>query len=168
MKERTSIVIVMGVAGAGKTTVSRALAESLGWDVIDADTLHSAENVAKMRAGVPLTDVDRAPWLAVLRDVIAQHLARGTPLVLACSALRESYRQALMPNGVPHDVILFVQLDISPKLAAERLATRSGHFMPASLVESQFATLEAPRDALRLDATRPVAELVAAIKGSTS
>lgn len=150
----------MGVAGAGKTTVGRALADSLGWDFHDADDFHSAANVAKMRAGTPLTDADRAPWLAALRALLERHLQNATPMVLACSALRAAYREALHPADAPPGSVAFVQLDVSPEVAERRLASRQGHYMPASLVASQFATLEEPRGALRLDAARPVPELV--------
>jgi gluconokinase len=153
----------MGVAGAGKTTVGRALAGARGWHFHDADDLHPPANVARMRAGIPLTDEDRAPWLAALRALIARHLAAGTPMVLACSALRESYRAALLPDGVAAHAVLFVQLDLPPALARARLAARPGHYMPPSMVDSQFATLEEPAHALRLDASRPVAELVGEI-----
>src|SRR3954469_22094156 len=154
-----SIVVVMGVAGAGKTTVARALATSLGWTMYDADDMHSAANVAKMRSGTPLTDADRAPWLAAVREVLEKHLAEGTPAVLACSALRDSYRQALIPANSSSQSVAMVQLDISPELAAQRLATRTGHYMPPTLVASQFATLEEPHGALRVDASRPVSDI---------
>lgn len=150
----------MGVAGAGKTTVGRALADALGWEFQDADDFHSAANVAKMRSGTPLTDADRAPWLATLRDLLARHVATGTPMVLACSALRESYRAALRPPSAPRDAIAFVQLDVPPPVAEARLAARRGHYMQPSMVASQFATLEEPHDALRVDASRPVGEIV--------
>jgi gluconokinase len=151
----------MGVAGAGKTTVGRALAAARGWHFHDADEFHSEANVARMRAGIPLTDADRGPWLAALRDLIARHLTAGTPMVLACSALREAYRAALVPNAGA--AVLFVQLDVSPTIARQRLAARPGHYMQPSMVDSQFATLEEPVGALRLDASRPVEELVAEI-----
>lgn len=153
----------MGVAGAGKTTVGRALAASLGWDFHDADDFHSAANVAKMRAGTPLTDADRAPWLDALRALLARHLDARTPMVLACSALRAAYRRALRPDDASEGSMAFVQLDVSPLVAERRLAARRGHYMPATLVASQFATLEEPGDALRLDGARPVPELVSQI-----
>jgi gluconokinase len=153
----------MGVAGAGKTTVGRALARSLGWDFHDADDFHPAGNVAKMRGGSALTDADRAPWLAALRELLARHLAAGTPVVLACSALRQRYRAALVPAGVAERDVLFVQLDVSPALARRRLEAREGHYMGAALLASQFETLEAAPAALRLDASRPVGELVGQI-----
>jgi gluconokinase len=155
------VIVVMGVAGAGKTTVGRALAESLGCAFYDADDFHSAANVAKMRNGEPLSDTDRAPWLAALSDLVARCVTGRTPAVLACSALRQSYRETLAPSGMPKGVVVFVHLDVGPSLAAQRLASRRGHYMQPSLVASQFATLEEPREAVRLDATLPVAELVA-------
>jgi gluconokinase len=104
----------MGVAGAGKTTVGQALAESLGWAFHDADAFHPAANVEKMRRGVPLDDADRAPWLAALHDLIAGLVASGTPAVLACSALREAYRESLLPSGAGRRAVELVQLDVAP------------------------------------------------------
>jgi gluconokinase len=158
------VIVLMGVAGAGKTTVGRALAESLGWAFRDADDFHPASNVEKMRAGTPLDDADRAPWLASLNELVARLVASGTHGVLACSALRQAYREALLPAGVPRDAVAFVQLDVAQSLAERRLAGRHGHYMPASLVASQFAVLEAPRDALRVDAGLPVPEVVARVR----
>lgn len=158
------VVVVMGVAGAGKTTVGRALAATLGWSFADADDYHPAANVQKMRRGVALTDADREPWLLALRTVIARHLASGDRLVLACSALRQSYRLTMRPPGAPDGSVVFVQLDITPELAKRRLRLRSGHYMPPSLVESQFATLEEPEGAVRLDGALPVDVLVPAIR----
>jgi gluconokinase len=158
------VIVVMGVAGAGKTTMGRALAASLGWTFHDADDLHPATNVEKMRAGTPLGDADRGPWLAALHELVARLVASGTPGVLACSALRQSYRDALRPVGVPQRAVAFVHLEVVPSVAEQRLATRRGHYMHASLVASQFATLEEPRDALRLDAELPVPELVSLVR----
>ncbi len=131
-------LIVMGVAGAGKTTLARALAERLDWTFLDADALHPTANVEKMRAGQPLTDADRAPWLAA---VAAWMDAQPGPCVVACSALKRVYRAALM-NGRPG--VRLVYLDASPDLVEARVADRPGHYFPASLVESQFEALEAP------------------------
>jgi gluconokinase len=158
-----TVIVLMGVAGAGKTTVGRALAASLDWTFYDADDFHSASNVEKMRAGIPLDDADRRPWLASLRDLVARLVADRTHGVLACSALKESYREALVPAGTLRGAVAFVQLDVAPSVVERRLAERRGHYMQASLVASQFAALEEPRDALRVDAERPVAELVAEI-----
>jgi gluconokinase len=139
----------MGVSGAGKTRFGRALASALGWDFADADDYHSAANVAKMRAGTPLTDADRAPWLASLRAEIGGRLEQGRPLVLACSALKQDYRRSL--RGDDPLRVRFIHLDGPPELIATRLAGRAGHYMPPALLASQLATLEAPSDALRID-----------------
>jgi gluconokinase len=153
-------IVVMGVAGAGKTVVGRALAGSLGWTFVDADDFHSPENVERMRRGVALTDADRAPWLAELRRLIARQLAERRPVVLACSALRRRYRDELAADAREPGAVSFVYLDVPPSLAARRLERRRGHFMPSALVESQFAALEEPDDALRIDAALPVDEIV--------
>ncbi len=132
-------IVVMGVAGAGKTTVGRALADALGATFRDADDDHPAANREKMAAGVPLTDEDRAPWLAMLATRLADARTEGRALVLACSALRRAYRDVL--RGGDPDAI-FVHLHADPSTIAPRLADRRGHFMPASLLASQLATLE--------------------------
>lgn len=157
------VIVVMGVAGAGKTTVGRALAEALGWSFIDADDHHSAENVALMRQGIALTDEDRVPWLASVRDAIEARLARDGRAVVACSALKHAYRAALVPANSA-DAVRFVFLDASEDLARERLAARRGHYAGVALVESQLATLERPQDAIRLDAGESPAALVAEIR----
>jgi carbohydrate kinase (thermoresistant glucokinase family) len=128
-------VVVMGVAGSGKSTVGALLAERIGAPFLDADSLHPEANVAKMSAGTPLDDDDRAPWLAA----VAASFVGETPLVIACSALKRSYRD-LIRAGAPDAV--FVHLHGTPELLAERLGARSAHFMPAALLESQLATLE--------------------------
>ena len=138
---RPAAIIVMGVSGSGKSTIGALLAEALGWPFADADGFHPAENVAKMAAGTPLTDADRWPWL----DAIAAHIgvARGTgqPVVVACSALRRAYRERLRAG---HGDLIFLHLAGAPAVIAERQAARQGHFMPPSLMASQFATLEDP------------------------
>jgi gluconokinase len=159
------VIVVMGIAGAGKTTVGRALADALGWAFHDADDFHPAANVGKMRAGVPLGDADRAPWLATLHDLIARIVARGEHAVLACSALRQAYREALLPAGAPA-AVAFVHLEVPASVAERRLAERPGHYMQASLVASQVATLEPPSNALCLDAELPVRELVSRIRSA--
>ncbi len=133
-------VVVMGVAGSGKTTIATLLAARIGGDFVDADDLHPAENVAKMATGTPLTDDDRWPWLAEVGTVIREHLAAGRPVVVACSALRRLYREAIIASaGAP---VRFAHLDRSYELIAARMAARAGHFMPTGLLDSQFATLE--------------------------
>ena len=156
------IILVMGVSGVGKTTVGQALAQQLGWSFADADDFHPAANVAKMRAGIPLTDADRAPWLQSLRATIAFWLAAGQSAVLACSALKQAYREQLIVG--PEVKLVFLHADLD--LIAERMAARHGHYMNPALLRSQFEALEAPREALSLDAARPVPELVAVIRAS--
>jgi len=136
------IVIVMGVTGAGKSTVGHLLAEQLGWPFADADDFHPPANVEKMRHGIPLTDVDRAPWLQRLRTQIATWIAAGKNVVLACSALKRTYRQALA--AVPD--VHFVYLKGSAALIAERLRLRHGHFAGQQILAGQFADLEEPED----------------------
>ena len=140
MAESVKAIVVMGVSGSGKTTVAALLAGRLGWDFVDGDDLHPAENVAKMRAGTPLTDMDRWPWLDTIAAWIDAARA-GKPGVVTCSALKRVYRDRLLA-GRP-DVRL-VYLHGSFDVIAARQAARQGHFMPASLIESQFATLEPP------------------------
>ena len=137
---RTAIV-VMGVAGCGKTTVSGALAERLGWPVADADDFHPPANVAKMRAGTPLTDEDRRPWLATIRAWLE---AADGNVVVTCSALRRAYRDVLRgpPDQGAEPRVRFVHLHGSRELLAARMGARQGHFMPLTLLDSQLATLE--------------------------
>ncbi len=143
------VIILMGVTGAGKTTVGQALAAELHWRFADGDSYHSAANVAKMHAGIPLSDADREPWLESLHRAISQWLAAGENVVLACSALKEAYRRQLL---IASDVKL-IYLRASKELVAARLAERTNHYMNPSLIESQFATLEAPADAVTVDAS---------------
>ena len=138
------IILVMGVSGSGKTTIGKALAADLGWKFYDADDYHSAQAVVKMRNRVPLTDLDRAPWLERLHKAISSWLKAGEDAVLACSALKASYRTQLYSEGDPVKIAF---LHISHELAAERVNRRSqshSHFAPVELLESQFATLEEP------------------------
>jgi gluconokinase len=136
---RPAAIIVMGVSGSGKSTIGALLAEALGWPFADADGFHPAGNVAKMAAGTPLTDEDRWPWL----DAIAAHIGAareaGRPVVVACSALRRAYRDRLRAG---HGDLIFLHLSGAPEVIAGRQAARQGHFMPPSLMASQFATLE--------------------------
>ncbi|HEY0814657.1 MAG TPA: gluconokinase [Pseudonocardia sp.] len=155
---RPPLLTVMGVSGSGKTTVGAALAQRLRVPFEDADDLHPAANVAKMSAGIPLDDRDRLPWLHTVGRWLADH--SGTGGVLSCSALRRSYRDILR-EAAPRQ--LFVHLEGSPEVVARRVAGRPGHFMPASLVQSQFATLEPLGDdenGLTLDLDQPVDRIV--------
>ena len=131
----------MGVAGSGKTTVGRALARRLGWHFQEGDDLHPPENVAKMRAGRPLDDQDRAPWLAAVAAHLDKWLRDDEHGIITCSALKRQYRDVII-GGRPG--VRLVYLTASRELLADRLAKRRGHFMPASLLDSQLATLEAP------------------------
>jgi carbohydrate kinase (thermoresistant glucokinase family) len=135
------VLLVMGVSGSGKTTVGKALADALGWSFQEGDDLHPAANIAKMKAGMPLTDADRQPWLAAIANWIDGQAARIEPGIITCSALKRAYRDDLR-IGRPQVWLVF--LEGSRELIAERLAHRQGHFMPPRLLESQFAALEAP------------------------
>jgi gluconokinase len=136
-----TIAVLMGVSGSGKTTIARGVAQRMGWRLIEGDSFHPPANVAKMHAGTPLTDDDRWPWLRAIAHEIDAMRARGEFAVVACSALKRSYRDILI--GPRKDVVL-VYLQGSKQLIAGRLAARQGHFMPPALLDSQFATLEEP------------------------
>lgn len=152
------VVFLMGVTGSGKTTLGEALASAWGWPYHDADTYHPPENVEKMRAGIPLTDADRIPWLAALHARAEQTIADGAGAIIGCSALKASYR-AVLRGSLSH--VVFVWLDVPRGVLQERMDARRGHFMPPSLLESQLHTLEPPLHAIRIDGDRPVDDLVA-------
>ena len=151
------IVIVMGVSGSGKTTIGRALALEMGWPYRDADDYHPSANVEKMAAGTPLDDSDRWPWLDKLNSVLRDEHAA----VLGCSALKEAYRQRLTA-GLKAFRIVYLRGTF--ELLSKRAAERQHRFMPASLLKSQFETLEPPRGAIEIDVEKPVAQCVAAIR----
>ncbi|MBV8532996.1 MAG: gluconokinase [Verrucomicrobia bacterium] len=150
-------VILMGVAGSGKTAVGEKLAESLHWVFLDADNFHPPANIEKMKHGIPLNDDDRVPWLHRLHDELQRRLAEGQSVILACSALKESYRSTLRDHVSP---LTFVYLDIDAETIRSRLQHRSAHFFPKELMESQFATLEKPKDAIIVDARKPLEAVV--------
>lgn len=153
-------IVVMGVSGSGKTTVASALARRLRRDYAEADAFHPRENVEKMRAGVPLTDADRVPWLEAIATWIDAARAKGKPCVVACSALKRSYR-ARLARGNPD--VRFVYLRGSFDTIASRIGGRTGHYMPVSLLRSQFDTLEEPgvdENPVVLSIDRPVEDLV--------
>jgi gluconokinase len=146
------VLVVMGVSGSGKSTVAALVAERLGWDLAEGDDLHPDENVAKMAAGQPLDDDDRAPWLDTVSSWIVEHAMQGVPGVITCSALKRKYRDVLREHNV-----VFVYLQGTSDLIGGRMAERSGHFMPTTLLDSQVATLEPPQADERhvvVDATR--------------
>lgn len=153
----------MGVSGAGKTTVGRELASRSGWDFVDSDDLHPLENVARMTAGVALTDRDRAPWLARVRRTIDDRERAGTSAVIACSALRESYRRVLLEGT---RTTRLVYLRASRAILERRLAARRGHFFDRALLASQLATLEEPGDAVAIDAEADVEAVVASVRAA--
>ena len=155
---------MMGVSGSGKTSVGEALAARLGWPFEEGDTLHPAANIAKMKAGVPLDDADRRPWLDAVAGWIAERLAGGGSGVISCSALKRAYRDRLAQAGGA--ALRFVLLDVSPQVLRDRLVQRQGHFMPPSLLDSQLATLERPQPderALVLPGDQTVEQNVAAV-----
>ena len=150
-------IILMGVSGSGKTSVGKALAEHLGWAFYDADDFHPPENVAKMANGIALNDSDRAPWLAALHDLISASLQADRPGVLACSALKASYRQQLLHGN---DRVQVVYLMGSYDLIWSRMAERKEHYMKPDMLKSQFVALEQPTDALTIDISKPVNDIV--------
>jgi gluconokinase len=150
----------MGVAGSGKTTIGRLLAADLGWKFYDADEFHPESNVAKMSRGIPLSDADRLPWLESLRDLIRDCLARQEGCALACSALKQSYREYLLID----ERVKLVYLKGDYALLEQRLKARHGHFMKPEMLASQFATLEEPEQSAHLDITPPPDAIVQAIR----
>jgi gluconokinase len=153
----------MGAAGAGKTTVGARLARALGWNFLDGDDLLPPASIEKLRRGIGLTDMDREPWLQDLRVRIDAFLAAGQPAVVACSALRQAYRERLRADT---DAVRFVYLKAEHALLRARVETRKGHFFAPSLLDSQLAILEEPRDAVIVDAALPVDEIVARVRAA--
>ncbi len=141
-------LVLMGVSGCGKTFVGERLSQILGWPFFDGDDFHPKENVNRMAAGIPLNDDDRSPWLANLHDLIAEHLAKGKSLLLACSALKQTYRNQLA-EGNPGTVFVHLKGDFD--LIFNRMQARTGHYMKAEMLRSQFETLEEPDDSLTVD-----------------
>lgn len=165
MSAARQTVVVMGVAGCGKSTVAALLAEATGAVLIEGDDLHPSTNIAKMTAGTPLDDADRQPWLQAIADQIALHRRHGIPVVLTCSALKRAYRDVLR-DGDPE--VWFLHLMIDPQDVTRRVGLRAGHFMPAALVDSQFAALESlsAEAGAEMDATAEPADIVAAALGA--
>jgi len=160
------ILILMGVSGSGKTVVGQLLAAALGWPFYDGDDFHPEANIKKMRSGIPLDDDDRDLWLAALRRLIEQQLQNGASAVLACSALKQKYRDRLQ-EGRP-DEIRFVYLKGEFALIQQRLQGRQGHFMNPKLLQSQFEALEEPEEVLTIDVAQEPAVIVDLIKRELS
>jgi gluconokinase len=154
------IVIVMGTTGSGKTTVGSLLAKPMGWEFVDADDFHPPSNVEKMKHGIPLTDADREPWLKALHDKIVEWTAEKRSVVLACSALKQSYRDELRASSD----VKFVYLKGSYQLFSQRVLARRGHFAKQDLLASQFATLEEPTDAVIVDAAPSPEQIVSEVR----
>ena len=156
------VIILMGAAGAGKTTVGRRLSEELGWVFLDGDAVHPPANIAKMAQGIPLTDEDRLPWLHAVRRSVAGWTERHIDAVLACSLLTRAHRAIALEGNEAH--VILVYLRASPALLQARLTARTGHFAGVALLDSQLGLLEEPSDALLLDASRPLDQLVQTIR----
>lgn len=150
----------MGISGSGKTSVGIALSKRLRWPFFDGDDYHSKESVAKMAAGSPLDDHDRAPWLATLNGLIHEHLQRGESLVLACSALKHKYRDRLTQHN-PGTIFVYLCGDVD--LISRRMQARKGHYMRAEMLQSQVDTLEEPRDAIVVQIDQSIENIVAEI-----
>jgi gluconokinase len=149
--------LIMGVAGSGKSTLGQALARKLGWDFFDADDFHSSANIAKMAAGIPLTDPDRTPWLAALHDQLLSTLKADHHPVLACSALKEKYRMQLL-DGISGVKVIYLKGNYD--VLWSRLSARAGHYMKAAMLQSQFDALEQPTNALVLDVSMSLDEML--------
>ncbi|MGD1941243.1 MAG: gluconokinase [Leptolyngbyaceae cyanobacterium] len=158
------IVILMGVSGSGKSTIGQQLARAMGWRFVEGDELHPLANVEKMRQGIPLTDADRGPWLQAIRQQIDQLQQAKQGAVITCSALKQRYREVLQ-SAQPTGTLRFIYLKVSPAVLRSRLVQRQGHFMKASMLDSQLAALEEPTQALTicLTATDTIEQIVAQI-----
>ncbi|BAT54369.1 gluconate kinase [Nostoc sp. NIES-3756] len=154
------VIILMGVSGSGKTTIGQMLAESLNWEFQDADSYHSVENIEKMRHGIPLNDIDRIPWLQSLQIAITNWLKGNSNIVLACSALKASYRQYLVLSSDVKIVYLYGSFE----LIKARLQKRKNHFMNVEMLASQFASLEEPDNVIRIDISQSPQVIIQDIK----
>lgn len=153
-------IVLMGVSGCGKTRIGEALTQTMGWPFYDGDDYHPKANIDKMSQGMPLNDDDRQPWLEELHKIIREHLDRGIDVIVSCSALKAKYRETLRGDL---ENVHFVHLAGSAEVIYERLQHRNGHFMKAEMLQSQFADLEIPQDALSVSIDQPVNKVVAEI-----
>jgi gluconokinase len=160
MSKQPQAIILMGVSGCGKTSVGQRLSRVLCWPFFDGDDFHPEENVDKMAAGIPLNDDDRIPWLATLHDLIADHLSDGQSMLLACSALKQKYRDQLV-EGNPGTVFVHLKGDFN--LIYERMQTRAGHYMKPEMLHSQFRALEEPDAAITVSAKQRIEQITSDI-----
>jgi gluconokinase len=160
VKGKNRVIVLIGVSGSGKTTVGRLLSQELGWKYYEGDDFHPQANVEKMKNGVPLNDADRRPWLETLRDLIRNCLERGDSAVVACSALKESYREFLLVD----ERVILIYLKGDYELIRQRLRKRRGHFLDPKLLASQFAALEEPTAAMQVDVSLSPGEIVKSIR----
>lgn len=158
--DAATILVLMGVAGSGKTTIGQSLSRKLRWPFFDSDDFHPPENIAKMSRGIPLADEDRWPWLENLRKRMREEIAAGRSAIFACSALKKSYRDFLTGES---ERVIMVYLKGDPSLLRRRLATRTGHFMKEEMLASQLATLEEPENCLTIDVSAPAEAVTAEI-----
>lgn len=154
---KTRFFLIMGVSGSGKTTVGKALAQKLGWDFFDADDFHPPANIAKMANGIPLDDSDRIPWLDALHELISSRLKADRPAVLACSALKEHYRQRLLKGN---EGVQIIYLKGSYELILSRMSARKEHYMKPHMLKSQFETLEEPKNVPAIDISMSIDDIV--------
>jgi carbohydrate kinase (thermoresistant glucokinase family) len=157
MNKETKAVILMGVSGCGKSSVGKMLSEETGWPFYDGDDFHPEANVAKMAEGIPLNDADRQPWLESLHQLIKSSLRQERPLIVACSALKKSYRDIL--RGDLADQVVFIHLKGSFRLIYTRMQQRDDHYMKAEMLRSQYETLQKPRNAIEINIDKSVPEI---------
>jgi len=159
---KNKVIIIIGVSGSGKTTIGRLLSGELGWQYYEGDNFHPPANIEKLKNGVPLDDADRKPWLESLRDLIRNCLEQGDSAVVACSALKQRYRDFLLVD----ERVILIYLKGDYELIRERLSKRRGHFLNPNLLDSQFAALEEPKTAMQVDVSVSPAEIVKSIRSA--
>jgi len=159
---KNKVIIIIGVSGSGKTTIGRLLSGELGWQYYEGDNFHPPANIEKLKNGVPLDDADRKPWLESLRDLIRNCLEQGDSAVVACSALKQRYRDFLLVD----ERVILIYLKGDYELIRERLSKRRGHFLNPNLLDSQFAALEEPKTAMQVDVSLSPAEIVKSIRSA--
>ena len=162
MIRKNKVIIIIGVSGSGKTTIGRLLSGELGWKYYEGDDFHPPANIEKLKHGVPLDDADRKPWLESLRDLIRNCLEQNDSAVVACSALKQRYRDFLLVD----ERVILIYLKGDYELIRQRLSKRRGHFLNPNLLDSQFAALEEPKTAMQVDVSLSPAEIVKSIRSA--